>query len=61
MVSVQYVLAGGTMRLAPAERPMVVAALTERGLSPREIGERIGITSRSVLRIRARRGQESAA
>lgn len=44
-----------------SERRAVVAALSEAGLSAREIGDRVGISRRSVVRDRAALAKEAAA
>lgn len=51
---VEQVISGLRHRASPAAKRIAVQRLTRRGLSAREIGQRIGMTERSVVRYRAR-------
>ena len=53
-VAVLRAMAGDRVRLTPVERLEAVRRLTARGLSAREIGERLHITPRHVCRYRSR-------
>jgi DNA-binding NarL/FixJ family response regulator len=53
-VAVERAAKGERIRLTPAERQAAVAHLTRWGYSAAEIAERLGVTARTVERIRAR-------
>ena len=58
-VNVELASDGSAQWLTPAERRAAVAVLSGRGLADREVGERLGLSARSVLRIRRQHGIES--
>jgi hypothetical protein len=53
-IAVERAMRGSEVHLLPAERAEVVRRLTEAGLSAQEIARRAGITSRTVVRRRAK-------
>lgn len=58
-VNVELACEGYPQWLTPIERRAAVAVLSGRGLGDREVGERLGLSARSVLRIRRQHGIES--
>jgi hypothetical protein len=61
IVAVELACAGHSVTLNQAERRLAVAVLTARGMAADEIGERLRISSRQVVRERAIARQEAAA
>jgi hypothetical protein len=61
LVAVERTCAGDRPPLNRAERREVVRRLTDAGESSRQIGERLGVTARSVERLRRRIRERSAA
>jgi hypothetical protein len=59
--ALENALAGVVTALTDPERDEAVRRFTTAGLSAREIGDRLGITGRTVTRIRSRLGVEGAA
>lgn len=53
-IAVELAMSGQRVSLSAADCYEVVRRLTLRGLSAREIGERLGMTARSVVRWRGR-------
>jgi DNA-binding NarL/FixJ family response regulator len=51
---------GDKVRLSPADRRLVVAELTGRGWSAKRIAPHVNLTTRSVIRIRARLREQQA-
>jgi len=60
-VAVERAMHGMQLRLTPEERLEAVARLTRRGVSAREIAERLHTTSRTVVRLRSTLRDTSAA
>lgn len=60
-VAAMRVVAGDKVRLSPGERRLVVAELTRRQVSAKQIAKRMNLTPRSVTRIRARLRDQQAA
>jgi ATP/maltotriose-dependent transcriptional regulator MalT len=52
-IAVEKAMAGDRVPLTVRERAIVVRRLTAAGLSARRIGERLGVTARSVQRYRS--------
>ena len=62
-IAVQRAMGGDRIPLTPRERGLAISELTRRGLSVRQIAERIGYSSRQVLRYRSgliKRAREAA-
>jgi hypothetical protein len=53
-MAVARLIAGSPVRSTPAERLQAVAQLSRRRLSCRQISERMGVSRRTVVRLRAR-------